>query len=147
VTHEVGHEVRIEEQGSPSAEEALELYASVGWTAYTRDPAGLAKAIGQSSFFALARQGERLVGLARCLSDDVSVAYLQDLLVRPEHRRVGVGSQLLGRCLARYAHVRNFVLLTDDSPEQHAFYGAHGLTNVAATRRPRLNAYVRLLGV
>lgn len=43
--------------------------------------------------------------------------------------------------------VRSFVLLTDERSEQHSLYAAHGLTNVAATRNPKLNAFVRILNV
>jgi GNAT superfamily N-acetyltransferase len=77
----------------------------------------------------------------------VSIAYLQDILVSEACQRRGIGHRLLEACLERYAHVRNFVLLTDDRPDQHAFYAAHGLTNVAATRTPKLNAFVRILNV
>ena len=47
--------------------------------------------------------------------------YLQDILVRPEHQRTGVGRQLLAVCLERYSHVRQKVLLTDDEAQER-FY-------------------------
>ncbi len=132
---------------SPRPDELAALYESVGWKAYTRDPDDLVQAVRNSTFVVTARQDERLIGLARCLSDDVSIVYLQDILVTEACQCRGIGHRLLEACLERYAHVRNFVLLSDDRPEQHAFYAAHGLTNVAATRNPKLNAFVRILNI
>jgi hypothetical protein len=76
IEHEVGEDV------------VIELYDSVGWEAYTRSPDTLAKAIENSSIVVTAHDehGE-LIGLARGLSDDATVFYLQDILVRPEHQR------------------------------------------------------------
>ncbi len=129
----------------PRPDELAALYESVGWKAYARDLDGLVQTVRNSTFVVTARQDERRIGLARCLSDDVSIVYLQDILVTEACQSRGIGRRLLEACLERYAHVRNFVLLTNDRPEQHAFYAAHGLTNVAATRNPKLNSFVRIL--
>jgi len=84
-----------------------------------------------------------LVGLARCLSDDVSIMYLQDVLVHPDQHRHGIGGELVRRCLDRFAHVRQRVLLTDDEPGQVAFYESLGYQNVRDFGPPTLNAFVR----
>jgi GNAT superfamily N-acetyltransferase len=140
-------DVTIEPGARPERDELVALYDAVGWTAYTDDPDGLAGAVRDSSFVVTARDAGRLVGLARCLSDGVAIAYLQDILVHPDARRRGVGTRLMEACRERYADVRAFVLLTDDRPDQLAFYEAHGFTNVAATAKPALNAFVRMRGV
>ncbi|GAA3282546.1 hypothetical protein GCM10017707_31380 [Paenarthrobacter aurescens] len=67
------------------------------------------------------------MGLARAISDDASIAYVQDILVRPEFQNKGVGRALFSRVQERYRHVRQFVLITDDEPGQRAFYEAMGL--------------------
>ena len=65
--------------------EVLSLYESVGWAAYTRDPELLTRAIRSSSFVVTARDEQgRLVGLARAISDDATICYLQDILVAPD---------------------------------------------------------------
>ena len=61
------------------------------------------------------------MGLARVISDDVSICYLQDILVDPNHQRAGVGKTLLEQVLKRYLHVRQKVLITDDEPRLCAF--------------------------
>lgn len=125
----------------PALDELLHLYGAVGWTAYIRDSEGLARAFRQSSFVWTARSGGgELVGLVRGLSDDVSLLFVQDLLVRPDWQRRGVGRALMEAVLTRYAHVMQTVLLTDDGPEQLAFYESLGFQN---TRDLGLNAFYR----
>ncbi len=59
-------------------DELVDLYGSVGWTAYTK--------------------------------------VVQDVLVRPDAQRSGVGRALVLRAFEPYASVRQKVLLTDDEP-------------------------------
>ncbi|MGO4122549.1 GNAT family N-acetyltransferase [Arthrobacter sp. YAF16] len=112
--------------------EALALYESVGWAAYSRDLGLLVRAIRNSSFVVTARSvGGELVGLARAVSDDATICYLQDILVDPAFQGTGVGRTLLEAVQARYGHVRQTVLLTDNEPGQRAFYEALGFTEGA----------------
>lgn len=125
----------------------VDLYNAVGWHAYTGDPAGLARAVRNSSYVVTAWDGPTLVGLARGLSDDVAIFYLQDILVRPTAQGQGIGRILLEECLRRYAHVRQKVLLTDDEPRQRRFYEALGYVNIRDFSAWPLNAYVQIRGV
>lgn len=127
--------------------EVVNLYRSVGWDNYTSDPGGLVQAIERSTFRVTARDDRELVGLARCLSDDFSIFYLQDLLVRPERQQQGVGRALLDTCLRRFDHVRQRVLLTDDDEHQHRLYRSAGYRDVANLRHDRLHAFVGIEGV
>jgi GNAT superfamily N-acetyltransferase len=112
-----------------STVEVLSLYESVGWTAYTRDPELLTRAIRSSSFVVTARNEDGgLVGLARVVSDDATICYLQDILVRPAFQGTGIGRALVEQVAARYQHVRQTVLITDNEPGQRAFYEAMGFT-------------------
>lgn len=128
-------------------DELVDLYASVGWTAYTADPGGLARAIAGSTYVVTARHGDLLIGLARGLSDDVSIFYLQDLLVRPEWQGRGVGTSLLADCLRRFGHVRQKVLMTDDQEGHHRFYRALGYRDVGSLAEAGLRAFVQIEGV
>ena len=122
----------------------LDLYISVGWVAYTRDPDKLKLAIENSTFVVTAWDGSLLVGLARCVSDDVAIMFLQDVLVRPSHHRLGIGRSLVTECLKRFDHVRQVVLLADSKPEQSAFYKSLDLTNIKEMKYEVLNAFVRI---
>ena len=120
------------------------LYRSVGWTSYTDDLEALQSAIQNSSYVVSAWKLQTLVGLARGVSDDVSIFYLQDILVHPTHQRCGIGRSLLQSCLERYAHVMQKVLLTDADPRQIEFYTSLGYAN---TRTTTLNVFVQMLGI
>ena len=121
------------------------LYRSVGWTAYTDEPDTLVAAVAASHTVLCARSSsdEQLVGLARTISDGRTIVYLQDVLVRPEHRRAGVGGALLDAVLSRYRHVRQLVLLTDDEPGQRRFYESRGLVEAHDVRPGALRSFVR----
>jgi GNAT superfamily N-acetyltransferase len=126
--------------------ELTDLYGSVGWTAYTSAPAVLSAAVAGSSFVVVARRGGRLVGLARAISDDATICYLQDVLVRPEEQRGGVGRALVTAVLDRYATVRQKVLLTDDEPGQRRFYESLGYAETRDLGPGTLRAFVRIDG-
>ncbi len=136
----------LNDEQRPAAADLVALYAAVGWTGYARDPDALERAVGGSSYVVTAHHDGALVGLARCVSDDVSIAYLQDILVAPSHQGQGLGKALVARCLERYRHVRQKVLLTDDRPEQLAFYARLGFTNTRALQKTPLNAFVIIEG-
>lgn len=61
-----------------SFDQLVDLYNSVGWLAYTSDEQRpkLLEAISNSTYVVTAWIDEMLVGLARCISDDVSICYL-----------------------------------------------------------------------
>jgi len=118
--------MKIDVETRVDRDEAVSLYDAVGWTAYTRDPVALSRAISASHLLVTARHDAGLIGLARTISDGVTICYLQDLLVHPVRQRAGIGRALLDRVLSEYAHVRQFVLMTDgDGPQ--SFYRAAGL--------------------
>jgi GNAT superfamily N-acetyltransferase len=123
--------------------ELTDLYRSVGWTAYTAAPDLLERAIAGSSFVVVARRGGRLVGLARAVSDDATICYLQDVLVRPDEQRGGVGRALVTAVLDRYAAVRQKVLLTDDEPGQRRFYESLGYAEIRDVGEGTLRAFVQ----
>lgn len=123
--------------------DVLALYDAVGWLVYTKDPDTLQKALEGSSTLVAARDGQMLVGLARVISDGASICYLQDILVLPSHHRRGLGRALAVRALGQYPHVRQKVLITDDEPQQKAFYEALGYTQTDEFAGGSIRAFVR----
>ena len=101
--------------------EVLSLYESVGWVAYTRVPQVLRAGFEQSLFILAAYEGDQLVGLLRAVGDGQTVVLLQDILVRPDHQRRGVGTELVRAALVRCSQVRQVQLVTDDRPETISF--------------------------
>lgn len=107
--------------------ELLALYDAVGWIAYTRSPDTLRRALGGSHRVVTARADEgQLVGLARSISDGATIAYLQDVLIHPDHQRAGLGSSLVTTLFDTYGDVRQRVLITDTEAGQRAFYESLG---------------------
>lgn len=133
----------IEEQAEPALAELLRLYESVGWTAYTKDPDLLRAAVSGSSYVVTARRDGALIGLARAMSDDATICYLQDVLVHPDEQRHGVGRLLVQAMLDRYAKVRQKVLLTDDEPAQRTFYESLGYAEIRDFGPGTLRSFVR----
>jgi GNAT superfamily N-acetyltransferase len=116
----------------PAREELLGLYGSVGWSAYTRDPGRLERALAGSALVATAQDADgSLAGLVRTVGDGVSICYVQDLLVRPDRQRRGIGRDLLEHVRARQAEGVLLVLTTDaggteDGDRSHPFYRSLG---------------------
>lgn len=106
--------------------EILGLYASVSWTAYTDDPAALRNGFANSLLTLAAYEEAALAGLIRVVGDGHTIVFVQDILVRPQFQRRGIGSALLQAVLNRYAGVRQIELFTDDTPETAAFYRSMG---------------------
>lgn len=131
----------------PDADDLRALYDAVGWSAYTRDMTALEAALRGSAYVLTCREDGRLVGLLRCVSDDATIAYLQDVLVEPDFQRRGIGRALCERALERYAHCRQFVLITDDRPEQTAFYESLGLTRLDKAKTATLRTFARMPGL
>ncbi|GAU71317.1 putative acetyltransferase [Streptomyces sp. NBRC 110611] len=106
--------VVIAEETTFEPEEMFKLYDSVGWEGYTCDIDKLCRGLANSHLVITARgESGMLLGLARTISDDESICYVQDLLVNPKFHRQGIGRALLERLMDRYAHCRFFLLSTD----------------------------------
>lgn len=126
------------------ADDLVALYSSVGWTSYTQHPEWLQLAVAGSDFVVTEwSEGGELIALARAITDGHSILYLQDILVRPDHQRQGLGRKLLSACLAAYPRVRRKVLLTDDDESQHRLYNGADFTRLS-DYADGLNAYIRV---
>jgi ribosomal protein S18 acetylase RimI-like enzyme len=127
-------------------EQLLALYNSVNWLLYTnevnRDK--LVTAVRNSTYVVSAWQEDQLIGLARGLSDDVSIFFLQDILIRPEYQNRGIGRTLLANCQERFKHVRAKVLMTDNEKKQLKFYKSMGFENTKEITRFTLNVFVKM---
>lgn len=118
--------MEIREYQTNNKEEILSLYASVGWTAYTDHPQVLRQGFAHSLLTLAAYEGETLLGLVRAVGDGATIVFVQDLLVRPEHQRKGIGSALLQAILDRSPQVRQIELATDNTEKTKAFYRSMG---------------------
>jgi ribosomal protein S18 acetylase RimI-like enzyme len=87
-----------------------------------RSPEALRRSFEQSQHVAIARDGERVVGMARLLSDGVCNAYLLDVWTASSHRRQGIATAML-RFLADQVPGQHIGLQTDDAQLFYATLG------------------------
>jgi len=107
----------------------LELYKAGGWWHKDQDPKHIPELVRSSFAFAIAVHDPsgRTVGMGRAISNGISDAYLQDLVILPEFRRLGAGKkiveELLRFCISR--HITWIALIaepgTDDFYEHLGF--------------------------
>lgn len=87
-----------------------------------RSPAALRRSFEQSQHVAIAWDGDRVVGMARLLSDGVCNAYLLDVWTASGHRRRGIGRAMV-EALGEAVPGEHIGLQTDSA---QAFYDALG---------------------
>lgn len=87
-----------------------------------RSPEALRRSFHQSQHVAIARDGDRVVGMARLLSDGVCNAYLLDVWTASSYRRQGIASSLVRR-LCKEVPGHHVGLQTDDA---QGFYESLG---------------------
>jgi GNAT superfamily N-acetyltransferase len=86
----------------PTPEEFERLFRSSGWTEAYAVPADRLAATLPSAWYAVcARHGGQVVGTGLVLSDGVLHALIVDVIVLPEMRGRGIGTEIMKRLLAR----------------------------------------------
>lgn len=78
-------------------DDIVELYKAGGWWKDSYDKSAIPALITGSFAFAVAidRATGKAIGMGRVLSDQVSDAYIQDLIVFPQYRHLHVGTKLV----------------------------------------------------
>lgn len=123
--------IEIKEDVIPNIEQLLDLYNDVKWSAYTKEPEVLEKALNNCLKVWTAWDGDQLVGLARVVGDAYTIIYVQDILVLESYQRRGIGSKLLQIILKEYESIRQVVLMTDNEEQTISYYEKNGLINIA----------------
>lgn len=111
--------------------EILELYSSVGWTAYTDHPDSLRRGFENSLVILGVYTENDLVGIQRAVGDGETIVFIQDILVHPDYQRRGLGTALLKEALSRYSHVRQIQLATDNTEKTKTFYRSCGFRELS----------------
>lgn len=120
-------DIKYKENSTFKLEQLVELYENVGWISYSNKPSELNEAIKNSLFNIGAFDGEELVGLIRVVGDNISIIYIQDILVKEKYQGLGIGTNLLQLVLNRYNNVRQIVLMTDNTEKTKLFYRRNGM--------------------
>ena len=118
-------------QDIPAMTDLVALYSSVGWTNYTNNPTMLEEAVEASLWQLAVFDEEALVAYIRLVGDGHSVLLVQDLLVRPDYQRQGIGKKLLEEAFETFPHVYQRLLVTERSEKNLAFYQSLGFVELS----------------
>jgi GNAT superfamily N-acetyltransferase len=117
-----------------------EVNAAYAWAEWPQREAWRLESVGRSSTWLAARDPDgSLVGVARILDDGGLHASLWDVIVRPDRRRRGIGTELVRAALDRCADRRLVALVS--TPDAVPFFAAMGFVSeshghVAMYHRP-----------
>lgn len=89
------------------------------------DPATLETMLRRADLIVTARQGERLVGISRALTDFAYCTYLSDLAVDQQYQRQGIGRMLIEKTHAAAGLHTQLVLIA--APLARGYYPHIGL--------------------
>ena len=108
--------------------QVIELYnlSTLGERRPTADRDRMAAMLGHANLVVTAWDSERLVGLARTLTDFTYVGYLADLAVHADYQRRGIGKGLIARTRAEMGPKAMLVLLA--APKAMGYYPRIGFT-------------------
>jgi ribosomal protein S18 acetylase RimI-like enzyme len=80
-----------------TAEEYIDIRRSVGWKVPNMETA--LKGLDNSLFCVCAEVGGKIVGHGRVVGDGFLVAYIQDIIVRPEWQGKGIGFKIMSEIM------------------------------------------------
>ena len=111
-----------------SPEQLADVFSRSGIRRPVEDLPRLAAMLKHANLLVTAWDGERLVGVARALSDFSYCCYLSDLAVDKRYQKQGIGGRLIDR--VRAAIGDNAMLLLLAAPEAVAYYPKVGFEPV-----------------
>jgi len=110
-------------------QQILNLYQSVDWIAYTKQPQKTLSAINNSEVLWAMLDG-KLVGLCRGITDKQTILYIQDILVEPAFQRQQIGTNLVKKFLDKFNNIGQTVLITDPEEKTKQFYQSLGFMQI-----------------
>jgi len=113
---------------SDQIRQVISLYRMTDWWEkdVPDDPLMVGRIIAGSHCFMVAVEGEIIVGMGRAISDRASDAYIQDLTVQENCRKMGIGTEILKRILRRLEEdgIKWIALIAERN--SHGFYEHFG---------------------
>ncbi|MGQ2982526.1 GNAT family N-acetyltransferase [Flavobacterium sp.] len=113
----------------PDTEAIITLYKSAGLNRPVDDPARIAKMYRSSNLIVSAWDGEKLVGIARSLTDLCYCCYLSDLAVADNYKKSGIGAKLID--ITREELGEQVTLLLLSAPGAMEYYPKVGFDKIA----------------
>jgi predicted N-acetyltransferase YhbS len=113
---------------NPAADEVAEVFRRSGIRRPMDDLPRIARMIEHANLIVTARDGGRLIGIARALTDFSFCCYLSDLAVDREYQRSGIGAELVR--MVDVAIGEEAMLLLLAAPEAMEYYPKIGFQKV-----------------
>jgi predicted N-acetyltransferase YhbS len=114
----------------------LRVYNGSGIRRPTHDVPRIEKMFAQANLIASAWEDDKLIGIARALTDHSYCCYLSDLAVDHDHQRQGVGHQLIQALRDQLSDQVSLILLSaPDAMDYYPKVGFTALTNAFAIAR------------
>lgn len=112
----------------PTPEEIIELYKSAGLNRPVDDMDRIEKMYEHSNLIVSAWKEDRLVGIARSLTDFNYCCYLSDLAVCKDFQKIGIGHELIQRTKEVIGDSTMLLLLS--APDAMSYYPKVGFEDV-----------------
>jgi N-acetylglutamate synthase-like GNAT family acetyltransferase len=112
----------------PSTEEIIELYNESGLNRPTENSSRIEKMYAHSNLVVTAWYKNKLVGIARSLTDFCYCCYMSDLAVNKTFQKAGIGKKLIE--LTKNTIGPETMLLLLSAPEAMAYYPKVGFIKV-----------------
>jgi ribosomal protein S18 acetylase RimI-like enzyme len=97
-----------------------ELFQASGIKRPVEDLSRLKKMLDNANLIVTALDGDKLVGIARALTDFSFCCYLSDIAVDKEYQKQGIGQELVNKVQEQIGEESNIVLLA--APESIEYY-------------------------
>jgi predicted N-acetyltransferase YhbS len=110
---------------TPATEAIIEVYNSSTINRPTTDKERIAQMYANSNLVVTAWDGDKLVGVARSLTDFCYCCYLSDLAVRMDYQKLGIGKKLIELTKEKVGEQTTLILLS--APLAMEYYPKIGL--------------------
>lgn len=121
--------IKYFQNGALQAKEMAELYSHSGVESPITDLSLIQKMLDHSNLIISAREGGKLVGVARAVTDFGYACYLCDISVDQKKQRLGIGRALI--TLMRKAIGLDVSLILMSDSKSTGFYEALGFKSIA----------------
>jgi len=112
-----------------ATQDILRVYNGSGIKRPTHDVPRIEKMFAQANLIASAWEEDKLIGIARALTDHSYCCYLSDLAVDLEYQHRGVGHQLIQTVRNQLSDQVSLILLS--APDAMAYYPKLGFTVIS----------------
>ena len=120
-------EIKIKFVKTWPEDEIVELYKAGGWWKNHYDKSEINNLIKNSYTFAVAvDKNNEAIGMGRVLSDGLSDAYLQDIVILKKYRGQGIGKLLVKKMIDHCKSNKIHWIALISEPDQDAFYSKIG---------------------